>query len=187
MDTEKPGGSKVMLRMAIGILAALFVLLGWSVAGQVQPEEFYAAFGTILLVVFLREVVISGVRLLTRANDYYLKTIGHFFVHRIVRAVKTGAGIQDLFVSLQNRFFKNISTMRRQLCRRIPVSGLFVRIDPTSPPPPIKLLPTRFYPKRNAVAFTTSPLKKHSNRVYPYGVLCFSSICSTKFPINGLT
>lgn len=185
METERPGRSKVMIRMALGVLVALFVLLGlcWNMVRRVDREEFFAAFGTILLVVFLRNAIVNGVPLLIRANDYYLKAIGHFFFHRIVGTVKTGANLQGLVIFLQDRLDKNISMMRRQLCRRIAVSGLVVLIDPI---PPINFIPTRFYSFRNGVAPATSPLKKHSSRVSSHWLLCYSSNCSTKFPINGL-
>jgi hypothetical protein len=186
MEVERPGRSKVMIRMALGVLAVLFVLLGlcWSMVRRADREEFFAAFGTILLTVFLRRMVVNGVQLLVRANDYYLKSIGHFFVHRIaLLAASASAEIQCLVVSLQDRLNKSIFTMRRQLCRRIAVSGLVVTIAPTTP---IKLFPARCCGGWKGVGYITTTLKKHSNRVYPQWLLCYSFNCSTKFLINGL-
>lgn len=174
--------SKVMIRMAIGILVTLFVLLGWSVTSSIDREGFYTAFGTVLLVVFMRKVKISGVRLYTRKNAYYLRSIGNFYRHQISIADRANALNWFSFSSLRYRLF--ISTTRRQYCRRISISGEVLgnlagllssyRLSP--------------FPFNGATASTTYfKRKKYLERAHPNQMLAHSFNCSTKFPINGLT
>lgn len=155
--------------MAVGILVALFVLLGWSVERRIDSEEFYAVFGTILLMVLMLEVAISGIGLAVRGNHYYLRSIGHFFVHRIFSG-RNAIGVtpfQRWSFSLYNRIY--FSLMRRQYCRRISISG---QVIPAFPGLLFGNLPRGAGLNEWPTTIPTLPKrKKHLQRVYPNGLL----------------